>query len=285
MKGNIMETGNQKTRTFGDHVVRLGVTDKADIRDKIDSQIIFTSNSIDVADTRKPVVEPCPVQQVSEYGDGAGDVFRSDLITVDTPVIVIPEHIVDICNFIQTRYPGKEFSILCKGSWGEKGWHVSKEYVIPKQKVSSASVYYKPDDLQQLKIEGWNTVIHSHPMAMQKFSAGDMSNINYHFPASILFCGGKFTDSTISVMVGDMIKMIIRPAITTEREQHIHIAKEVLDEQIEVETPSYGAFSQYGQTERQIYQCMRGGRSKNIEPVAADQMDLYDDPFWVWNGL
>lgn len=251
---------------------------------------IFTTNRTaklpDRLEARNPVVEPCPVQApISAYGDDGGEVFRSDLITIDTPVIIIPEKIADICEFIQAKYRGNEFSILCKGKWDARGWSVGADYVIPKQKVGSASVYYQPDELQRLKMEGWNTVIHSHPMGMTKFSSGDMSNLNFHFPASILFCDGKFTDSTISVMVDEMVKMLIRPAIRTERERNVQIATDLLEQQIEVErTVYYNQFSQFGQIERHYNQYGRRGRSKNIEPVI-DPDDIIDDPFGVWNGL
>lgn len=253
---------------------------------RISPHIFTTTKPVQASnllETRDPVVEPCPVQApVSEYGDGGGEVFRSNLITVDTPVIVIPERIADICEFIQTKYRGNEFSILCKGGWGEHGWRVGPDYVIPKQKVASASVYYQPDDLHRLKMEGWNTVIHSHPMGLTKFSSGDMSNINFHFPASILFCDGKFTDSTISVMVDDTVKILIRPAIKTERDRTVQIADDLLNQQIEVERPTYyNQFSQFGQMER--HYTRQRGRSKNAEAII-DASDIIDDPFAVWNG-
>ncbi|MDD4052580.1 MAG: hypothetical protein PHR28_11875 [candidate division Zixibacteria bacterium] len=276
------------------------------------SSFVFTSetdtlNVIDAVDSRKsvgvlaiprgpmetiplfsePEVAPCPIPQ-AEYGDGAGEVFRSDLITIDTPVVRIPDQIVDTCTFIQTKYPGKEFSILCKGEWDAQGWRVSKAFVIPRQKVAAASVYYQPDELQRLKMEGWNTVIHSHPAGVQKFSYGDMSNINYHFPASILFCGGKFTDSTLSIMVDEMVKVVIRPTITIERESTITIAQETLDAQIEVEAPvytNYSRYSQYGQTQRQIDQYTRARRKNGKSVVDEDLNDVFDDPFGVWGGF
>jgi hypothetical protein len=111
-----------------------------------------------------------------------------------------------------------------------------------------------------------------------------MSNLTSIFPASILFCDGKFTDSTISVMVDEMVKMLIRPAIRTERERNVQIATDVLEQQIEVErTVYYNQFSQFGQIERRTSVRTAGAVKKHRAGHRSD--DILNDPFSVWDGM
>ena len=128
--------------------------------------------------------------------------FRSTLVVHDKLVVRIPEEIGDICDEIQNRYRNDEFSILCKADWGPKGFTLSRtEWTIPIQKISGGSVDYDAENLLELKQQGYNTVIHSHPFQMKVFSGRDKDTICTHFPCSVLYCQGDFTDATLAVMI------------------------------------------------------------------------------------
>jgi hypothetical protein len=123
-----------------------------------------------------------PGPDISAYGDGGGEVFRSDLITIDTPVIIIPEKIADICEFIQAKYRGNEFSILCKGKWDARGWSVGADYVIPKQKVGSASSTTSRTSCSGSRWRGGTPLFHSHPMGMDEVQFRGYEQPHFHFP-------------------------------------------------------------------------------------------------------
>jgi hypothetical protein len=128
--------------------------------------------------------------------------FRSTLVVHNKLVVRIPEEIGDICDEIQDRFRNDEFSILCKAEWGPKGFTLSRtEWTIPIQKISGGSVDYNAENLLELKQQGYNTVIHSHPFSMKSFSGRDIETICTHFPCSVLYCMGDFTDATLSVAI------------------------------------------------------------------------------------
>jgi len=113
------------------------------------------------------------------------NVFDSELSIV-SPVIIVPQKLNSIIRYIQQKLRNNEFSLLLKGSWTEKGFTLAKEYYIPKQEVSHASVDYK-EDLYLLTTE-WNTIYHSHPFSTgtPSFSVADRESINCNFICSLL---------------------------------------------------------------------------------------------------
>jgi len=116
------------------------------------------------------------------WGD---NVFDSELKIV-SPIVIVPQKINSIVRYIQSKVKNNEFSLLLKGGWTENGFTLAKEYYIPKQEVSAASVDYK-EDLSLLAAE-WNTIYHSHPFShgTPSFSVADRESINCHFICSLL---------------------------------------------------------------------------------------------------
>lgn len=141
-------------------------------------------------------------------------VFNSGLNVIKTHIekvpITVPSIIINVCNSLQKKVDRNEFSIVCKGHWGEDGnYIVSEEYRVPKQKVDGAAVDYDLDHLEQLKMEGFNTVVHSHPFKSSNFSQVDDETINSHFECSILYSVGEFTTATIAIIPIPGTKLIV----------------------------------------------------------------------------
>lgn len=157
-------------------------------------------------------------------------VFTSDLVVLKDPVINVPIEVLDLCERIQRKLPGKEFSILLKGNWSSRGFDVGKEYVIPKQKVEHASVDYL-EDLVTYRNNGFNTVVHSHPFNSESttFSSSDEDTINSHFTCSLLYSNvNKFVDSTFLVKMNDDIRVSLKFPICITRNTESIFKEELL---------------------------------------------------------
>lgn len=129
------------------------------------------------------------------------DEWDSGLNIITEPIITVEQNLLQVCNQIQQEFPRLEFSILAKGKYNSEGFYVTDEYVIPKQKVGSASVDY--EDLYLYQKEGFNVVIHSHHNIGTFFSKTDIDHINSHFPCSILYTIDGFTLATLSFHTGN----------------------------------------------------------------------------------
>lgn len=121
----------------------------------------------------------------------SNDVFKTDLFVTENHRVVINDFILAVCNGIQDKFPGKEFSILVKGKWTESGFICSDDYIIPNQKVSTTSIEYEP--LGAYVQRGYNVVVHSHHDMACGFSSTDYEYINSFFPVSILYANRKFS--------------------------------------------------------------------------------------------
>jgi len=117
---------------------------------------------------------------------------------------------LQLCNTMQSRLPGLEFSILIRGTWTEQGFILSKDYIIPKQRVTPASVDYT-EDLAAYKKDGYNTVIHSHPFPSSSFSYADDEAINAHFDCSLLFSERKFAAASVRIQLTPDLQLRINP--------------------------------------------------------------------------
>lgn len=153
-------------------------------------------------------------------------VFSSGLKVVKTHtekvLITLSPLIISVCNSLQRKVGHNEFSIVCKGKWGDDGSYiVSEDYKVPKQKVDGAAVDYDLDHLEQLKMEGYNTVIHSHPFKSANFSSSDDETINSHFECSVLYSVGEFTTATIAVVPVPGMKLIITGNPTIEGDDNV----------------------------------------------------------------
>jgi hypothetical protein len=132
--------------------------------------------------------------------------MHKDKIQVD-----IPKDILDACDELQTHVGHNEFSIVCKGKWKDDGtYELSADYKVPKQKVEGAAVDYDLEHLGQLKLEGYNSVIHSHPFKSDSFSYSDKETINSHFECSVLYSLREFTTATIAISPVSGMKLIAK---------------------------------------------------------------------------
>jgi len=113
--------------------------------------------------------------------------------------IIVPARISNVCNSLQRKVSHNEFSIVCKGSWDDGEFIVSDDFKVPRQEVGGASVDYDLEHLEELKLAGYNTIVHSHPFKSSNFSHDDDTTINSHFECSILFSVGEFTTATVAI--------------------------------------------------------------------------------------
>lgn len=151
-------------------------------------------------------------------------------LKVVVPEVFLSEGLEELFAEIQSRMVKQfhEFSVLLKGDWDEDfgGFYISKEYYIPLQEVTGASVDYYvsfdteaecdealaifkdlgmevikgshmdgdiitfhiEENLHKLRKDGYNVIAHSHPFSSSdaSFSSADHEYINSHFPCSIL---------------------------------------------------------------------------------------------------
>lgn len=190
-----------------------------------------------------PSLEKCEIFKNVDFSnfdnENRGEIFTSGLVVkkISDLKLIIASKILDVCDYIQNKYKGCEFSILCKGDWDENGnWVITDEFEIPRQTIASASVYYVQNELQGLKERGFNTVIHSHHNMNCSFSKDDDDTINTHFPCSVLYSinnnkVGVFKLATLSLFYNE-IKFILEPKIEINRYTNITIDDNLLNERI-----------------------------------------------------
>ena len=118
--------------------------------------------------------------------------------------IEVPSKILLVCMALAKRDEHNEFSIILKGSMTDDGFVVSEDLLIPEQTVSGASVDYDNIKMLEYKQQGYNTVIHFHPMSLSKFSGTDDEYINTNFDCSILFNDYEFSDSIVNLKIGNV---------------------------------------------------------------------------------
>lgn len=126
------------------------------------------------------------------------------------PSVLIPLEIFDACRQIQREIGDYEFSIVLNGKWKGSELVLGKDFEIPKQEVSSASVEF--DDIDDHK---GNVIIHSHPKGVTSFSYDDDTTVNCNFECSLLFENDEFKDCTINFYFDDFVIQIV-PEIKTE---------------------------------------------------------------------
>ena len=133
-------------------------------------------------------------------------------LKVTPPKVVVSRRLVQLCATIQSHVKEAEFSFLCKGGWGEDGFEVdATSYLIPRQKVSLASVDYL-EPLDELRTsEGYNVVVHSHPFSpgQSTFSAADRETICSHFDCSLLYTGAGIVYASLTIQVSPSMKVIV----------------------------------------------------------------------------
>jgi hypothetical protein len=112
------------------------------------------------------------VKEKEREPEKRGDVFDSGLKVLKNIDVQVPYCIKMVCNEIQSQFPNREFSILCKGKITADGFKISDEYIIPYQEVDGTNVDFDQREVTKLKGQGWNTIIHSHHEMGLTVSAG-----------------------------------------------------------------------------------------------------------------
>jgi len=118
--------------------------------------------------------------------------------------IKIPLMIYEVCSYLARQDSNNEFAIIVKANNTDKGYVLTEEFLVPEQTVSGASVDFDNVKLLEYRKQGYNTVIHFHPMNLKTFSGTDERYINTHFDVSILFCDNQFTDAVVNLEVNGM---------------------------------------------------------------------------------
>lgn len=129
--------------------------------------------------------------------------WDTGLNIITDPEITLDSNLLFICDSIQKKLPGTEFSILCKGFYSDTGFHITDDYVIPQQEVSTCSIEY--GDVTEYQKQGYNVVIHSHHNLGSFFSQTDEEYINTHFLCSVLYTVYGFTLGTLTFRGDDSI--------------------------------------------------------------------------------
>jgi len=113
--------------------------------------------------------------------------WESDLKVIDHMKIIVPLKLLLVCNSIVSKLDGEEFSIVTHiKSRTTDSITLSEDYYIPKQKVTTWSIDYLPDDYTHC------VVIHRHPNGLNSFSSTDQSFINQNFELSLLYTAEEF---------------------------------------------------------------------------------------------
>lgn len=111
--------------------------------------------------------------------------WDSEINIIRSVKVIIPVKLLVICNHISRMVDDNEFSIVTDIIKNETKLidelRLSEEYYIPKQKVSSGSIDYEPDNYN------YSVVIHRHPDGLNNFSSTDQNYINQNFELSLLF--------------------------------------------------------------------------------------------------
>jgi len=132
------------------------------------------------------------------------ETFTSGYTVIKQYPIKIPLMIYEVCSYLARQDTNNEFAIIVKANNTDKGYLLTNEFLVPEQTVSGASVDFDNVKLLEYRKQGYNTVIHFHPMNLKTFSGTDERYINTHFDVSILFCDNQFTDSVVNLFVNGM---------------------------------------------------------------------------------
>lgn len=108
--------------------------------------------------------------------------WESDLKIIDKIKVIVPLKLLLVCNSITAKLDGEEFSIVTNiESRTSDTITLSDKFYIPKQRVTSGSIDYLPDEYSH------TVVIHRHPDGMNNFSKTDQEFINQNFELSLLY--------------------------------------------------------------------------------------------------
>ena len=142
--------------------------------------------------------------------DSPSTSWESDLKVIERMRVIIPLRLLLVCNSIAAKLDGEEFSIVTNiKNRSADTIILSEDYYIPKQRVTSVSIDYLPDQYSH------SVVIHRHPNGLNSFSKTDQEFINQNFELSLLytaedyFVNGiynlKYEDAIIPIPVKPLI--------------------------------------------------------------------------------
>jgi hypothetical protein len=129
------------------------------------------------------------------------ETFTTGYTVIKEYPVKIPLLIYEVCSYLAKQDTSNEFAIIVKSENTGKGYALKSDFVIPEQTVSAASVDFDNVKLLEYRKQGYNSVIHFHPMNLKTFSGTDDRYINTHFDVSVLFCDNQFTDAIVNLDV------------------------------------------------------------------------------------
>jgi hypothetical protein len=88
-----------------------------------------------------------------------------------------------------------EFGLYLKGKLENKTLHVTNEFMVPKQNVTSVHIDFLEDEGKKLEFNG---VIHRHPNGVKGFSGTDDTYINQNYLFSLLYIEKEITKGIIN---------------------------------------------------------------------------------------
>jgi hypothetical protein len=200
-------------------------------------------------------------------------VFDSGLKVIKTHTekipVKVPAVIINVCNSLQRKVDRNEFSIVCKGHWEDGEYIVSDDFKVPKQEVAGASVDYDLEHLEELKLAGYNTVIHSHPFKSSNFSSSDDETINSHFECSVLYSVGEFTTATVAISGTPGVKFILTGDPKIEGEDGSVPASEAnnIVQKYKATVNYYNGYNAYHYKNADLYNwdgCNNNNNSRNV---------------------
>lgn len=136
--------------------------------------------------------------------------WESDLKVIEKMKVIVPLKLLLVCNSIVAKLDGEEFSIVSNISKRTSDTlTLSKQYYIPRQRVTSGSIDYLPDEYSH------SVVIHRHPNGLNSFSRTDQEFINQNFELSLLYTAEEyFVNGLFNLKHEDAIIPIpVRPVI------------------------------------------------------------------------
>lgn len=136
--------------------------------------------------------------------------WESDLIVIEKMKVIVPLKLLLVCNSIVSKLDGEEFSIVTKiAKRTSDTLTLSDEYYIPRQRVTSGSIEYLPDEYSH------SVVIHRHPNGLNTFSKTDHEFINQNFELSLLYTAEEyFVNGLFNLKHEDaIIPIAVRPVI------------------------------------------------------------------------
>jgi len=129
---------------------------------------------------------------------------NSDIDIVKTVKCIIPFELLTLMISIENQAAhSDEFALYLKGNYKDEVLTVFQEYILPKQKVTGASVDFEEDSPV-----GFNGVIHRHPGNLTTFSGTDAMHINKNYMFSLLYVNHQIPTGIINIQLQGSTKRV-----------------------------------------------------------------------------